>query len=128
MLCNRDLIPSPALTRIKRGIEQLKFYKISENETPAEVSFTIYQNGTKYFYGVYRFSNKYTISFNFEGGCSQSVKQIDNLDLDDLFTHLEKMDLSSAQDIQFIPPSKIYTWFDAFLSDLSEKNKRYNKF
>ena len=125
MLCTRELKPSSPLTRIKRGIEQLKFYQINENETPAEVAFSVYKDGRKWFYGIYRFSTKFTISFNFEGGCSQSVEQINNLDLDDLFTHLEKMDLSSAQDIQFNPPSKIYTWFDALLSDLSSNNKRF---
>lgn len=123
-MCTRELIPSTPLKRIKRGVEQLKLYQVTENETPAEVSFAICKDGRKWYYGIYRLTSKYTISFNFEGGCSQSVEKITNLDLDDLFDFLEKLDLSSAQEIQFNEPSKIYTWFDIFLSEISLQNKR----
>ena len=116
-MCNRELIPSPPIIRIKRGIEQLKLYQLSDNHLPAEVSFTIYENGRKWFYGIYGFTPNYTISKNFEGGCSQSVETIPNLDLDNLFSYIEKLDLSKSSEIQFNPPTRLLSEFELFLQN-----------
>ena len=116
-MCTREVTLSPPLKRIKRGIEQLKFYQPVEKELPAEVSFTI----DKLHYGIYRIfqvesgDTPYIISYNFDGGCSQSVKSVRNLDLDDLFTYLEQLDIASAKDIKFRPPAKLYDWLDLML-------------
>ncbi|CAH6419061.1 Hypothetical protein HVR_LOCUS254 [uncultured virus] len=114
-MCTRDLIRSPPIKRIKRGIEQLKFYQITDDETPAEVSFTIVKDERKCYYGIFRPDATYTIAYNFEGGCSQSVKRIRNFDIDDLFTYVEKLDLSTASDIKFNPSTRLYTWLDLLI-------------
>ena len=89
----QDIQPDRAETVIKRYIEQLKFHQTPESEWyktyyPAFVSFET----DAVHYTIYRKSNgTYSIVRNFEGGCSLSRKQVDSLQLDDLFEYLEPL-------------------------------------
>lgn len=111
---------SHPIIRVKRYIEQLKYYQLKENTMPAHVSF---QNANLY-YSIQYNVGKYILSHNFEGGCSQSITSERNLDLSCLFDRIEKFDV--IQDPEFHEPAYLYSYTDHLLG-LIPVEKEYKK-
>lgn len=114
MECLHEVPPTDPLIRLKRRIEQLKFYQASKDETLASVTFSLINDDSHWYYGIYRIDNHYSICYNFEGGCSLSKTVISNLDLDDLFSYLEKLNLTSLSDVQLTGPKRLYSWWEVY--------------
>ncbi len=107
----------PVMTKLKREIERLKYHVPQENYVSAVVSFNFVDSvdDRKWYFGV-RYDPMpelhYSVSRNFDGGCSMSRELVGKFDLDSLFDYLREInDRGTISNIKFYAPRFIYEYW-----------------
>ena len=104
------------ITQVKNNIERLQFdeqgYKDHSPDrlaSPSSVTFTIEDKSITRFYKIQKIGITYAVASNFKGGCSQSLKIIRDLDLEDLYTFIEALNMCYMVNLIY-NPSKKYSY------------------